>query len=159
MVGTVGTVVDDGPSIGTVIVGRSVEIWMSNSSNCSSVIWSRVGPDVVLRAAVSAASVHVVSVDVLLPQTMLSSAALLPQTMLSTSKLPQTRLSQPSLRQPLPHTMLSPLSACAAPHTTPLCHAFASGSGTPPDSMWLPQTMCLLHIACIGTVSPGWAVA
>src|SRR5207249_4672847 len=70
-----------------------------------------------------------------LPQTMFSRATL-PQTMLSPREIvPQTVLSQES-PQPLPQTMLSPDSDAVAPHVTSACQAFASGSTTPPASMW-----------------------
>src|SRR5205807_2667994 len=87
------------------------------------------------------------------PHTMLSPSAAVPPTMLSPSPaVPHTMLS-PSVA--VPHTMLSPSAVLATPHVVLVWNAFAVSFNTPCDSMWLPQMRCLLHIACVGTVSPG----
>ncbi len=93
------------------------------------------------------------------PQTMLSPSFSVPQTMLSSVKVPHTMLSQSVSPQVVPQTMLSPSASTPTPQSVPTSNAFDPGTIKPPDTMWLPQIRCLLHMFWTGTGWPDWAVA
>ena len=73
-----------------------------------------------------------------------------PQTMFwSGVSVPQTMLLHPWSLQAVPQTMFWLSSVFATPQLVPRLNALAVGRGTPPPSMWLPQMMCLFHIAWV----------
>ena len=110
----------------------------------------------------AAGAPHDVVVAAVVPHTMLSPSPRCPTRCCRRRRVPHTMLS-PSL---VPHTMLSQsLDAVRAPHDVvarrsshaPGCSdrdALAVGFRTPPDSRWLPQIICLLHIFWSGMRCP-----